>query len=79
MSRDWAAEFGGIPSGTRGEWPIESISTQVHETQVKEAAEYDRKLGVPTDYTRDGKPIWRDSSHRKAFLRAHGITDRSGY
>lgn len=58
-------------------YPIKSVSMAVHSTQVEEAAAHDRKLGVPTEYTKGGRPIWRDASHRKAFMKIHGVHDRN--
>ena len=64
-----------LPKG----YPIKSVAMAVHSTQVAEAREHDRKLGVPTDYTRDGRPIWTDAAHRRRWLRANGYHDRNSY
>jgi hypothetical protein len=56
--------------------PIKSIAMAVHPDQVQEAAEMDVKLGVPTEYTEDGRPILRDRDHRRRFMQAHGLFDR---
>jgi len=38
----------------------------------------DRRKGVPTDYTRDGCPIFTSRAHRKRYCEAHGYFDRNG-
>lgn len=60
-------------------YPIESLAMAVRSGQVAEAAAHDKKLGVPTEYTRSGRPIWRDASHRKKYLKAHGYFDRDAF
>lgn len=64
-----------LPKG----YPIRSMSMAVHTTQIKEAMEHDRKLGVPTNYSRNGEPIWTDAAHRKRFMKAHKLIDRNSY
>lgn len=66
----------GAPSLTG--WPKISDVAGVHRSQVEEVAEYDRKNGVPTDYTPDGAVIFRDRGHRRDYMKLHGIHDRQG-
>lgn len=62
-----------------GVWPIESDAAGVHPSQIEETRAHDAKHGVGgTDYTRDGRPILTDKSHRKRYLRAHGLHDNDG-
>lgn len=51
--------------------------------EVKSRMEYDRRMGVPTDYvpTADGyaaQPVYTSRTHRKKHCKAHGAIDRSG-
>lgn len=64
-----------LPKG----YPIKSVALAVHSTQVKEAMEDAAKKGVPTEFTRDGRPILRDASHRRRYLKAYGFIDRNSY
>lgn len=60
--------------------PIVSDALAVHPRQVKEATEHATKLGVPTDFQPDGRPVLRTRAHRAAYLRAYGFFDRdAGY
>jgi hypothetical protein len=63
----------------QGKWPILSDAMAVHPSQIPEAQEFDRQHGVPTNYLPDGRPELRDVSHRRAYLKAHQMIDRSGY
>lgn len=79
MKRDYAAEHGHVID-TPGNWPMESIAAGVSPDQVPEFVQFDKQKGVPTQYSRDGNPIFRDRKHRRDYLRAHGIFDRNaGY
>lgn len=64
-------------SGLAG-WPIVSNAAAVHPKKRDEAIAHDKALGVPTNYTPDGSPIFTDRGHRKRFLKAHGFRDNSG-
>ncbi len=72
----------GIKAGvkqinTSGAWPIISDAMSVLPEQVAEAQALDRSLGVHAEY-RDGRPVLESRTHRKEFLEAHGMYDRSG-
>lgn len=60
-------------------YPIKSVGLAVHPDQVKEAQEHSKKLGVPTEFTKDGRAILRDASHRKAYLKAYNMMDRNSF
>ena len=72
-------ESGITGSASNSGWPIYSEAAGCHPTQVKEFTEFDRKHGVNTKYTQDGRAIFRDSNHRKRHLKAHGTFDRCSY
>ena len=65
--REMDAGFGvgSLHSG----WPIKSDAMGVHPKQIKEAAEHARKRGVPTDFDKSGRPLFRDRSHQRAYLK----------
>jgi len=60
-------------------YPIKSVALAVHSSQVKEAQDDSVKRGVPTEFTKGGRPILRDAAHRKAYLRAYGYHDRNSF
>ncbi len=70
-------EHGGFKD-TPGNWPMLCEASGVHPDQVREATEHARRLGVPTDFTPDGRAILRDRAHRRDYNRAHGFYDRNG-
>ena len=68
--------------GTRPScWPLASEALGVDPSQIAEALAFDKRNGVGgTDYTPDGRPIFRDRDHRKRYMAAHGYYDRNaGY
>ncbi len=61
-------------------WPILSDALACHRKQIPEAEESARKRGVPTEFEKkDGRPIFRDRAHRRAYLKAYGYVDRNSY
>lgn len=60
-------------------WPIYSEAAGVLPTQVKEATENWRKAGVPTEFTPDGRAVFRDPAHRRAFLKKAGLVDQRSF
>ena len=75
MCRDWQADFGRQRHGDI--WPMESYAAGVHPKQIPEMVEFDKKHGVPTDYTPDGDPVFRGPKHRRRYCEAHGLFDRN--
>lgn len=78
--RDIAAEH--MRQATRGAatgWPLKSDAAGVHPDDAKKASESSAKMGVPTEFDRKtGQAIFRDRSHRRAYLKATGMHDRQG-
>lgn len=60
-------------------WPIESIALQVDPSQVEEFQNESRRLGVPTEYTSEGRPILRNAAHARAYRKSQGFFDRDGF
>lgn len=59
-------------------WPLTSNAMAVHPDSVDEARNLDKSLGVPTEYTTEGQPIFENRAHRRRFLRAHQFHDKDG-
>lgn len=72
--RDLVAEHNGFKQALSC-WPLTSDAAGVHPTQVREATEHAARMGIPTEFTRDGAAVFRDRTHRKKFLKAHGLRD----
>ena len=77
MHRDLCAEQGGY-AHKPGAWPLLSDAAGVAEHQVPEAVEHSRRIGIPTDFTPDGRAIFTSRQHRKKYCEAIGLYDRSG-
>lgn len=62
-----------------GNWkrPVESDALAVHPDQIPEAIADAKKKDVPTEFTPDGRPIFRTSYQRRRYLRAYGYKDRN--
>ena len=60
-------------------WPKTSNSMAVHPTQVQEAQKVAAEKGCPTEYTKRGKPIFRDKQHMRKYLKAHSAVNYDSY
>lgn len=58
--------------------PLVSDAAAIHPKDVPAAMEQDRRCGVPTDYTGDGRPILRSRAHRSKYLARRGLVDLDG-
>lgn len=67
------------PRGMKRGYPIKSAALAVHPTQVQEAQDDSVKKGVPTQFTPGGRPILRDTSHRRKYLKAYNFVDRNSF
>lgn len=76
--RDIVAEQRTVTTEKHANWPMKSDALGVHPSQIEEAREESRKMGVPTDFTKDGRAILTSARHRKRYAEAHGIYDRNG-
>ena len=60
-------------------WPLYSDALAVWPSQVREAEEHARKIGVPTEFDpKTGKCVLTDRAHRARYLRANGVCDKDG-
>lgn len=62
----------------RARWPFACEALAVHPEQIGEVREFDRTMGVPTEYRDDGSPIVQDPGHYRRYRRAHGVHFRNG-
>lgn len=60
-------------------YPIKSTALAVHPDQVQEAQEHSVKMGCPTEFTKDGRAVLRDASHRRDYLKRYGFHDRNSF
>lgn len=76
MNRDYEAEFCGTK--VIGEiWPLVSAAAGVGASQVEQATRHSYEIGVPTHFNSEGDAIFTSRSHRKKYLSAIGMFDRS--
>jgi hypothetical protein len=68
----WAyLDIAGMHRGYRdtpGNWPMTSDALACHPNQVAEFSRRAIELGVPTEYTKSGKPILTSKGHRNAYM-----------
>jgi len=55
-----------------------SDAAGVAPSQVREAEEHARKIGIPTSFLKDGRAIFEGPAHRKTYCEAVGLFDRNG-
>ena len=77
FSRDLRSEHCSTKD-TPGNWPMKSDAAGVGAHQVKEAYDHSVKVGIPTEFTNDGRAIFTSRSHRKSYCQAIGLHDRNG-
>ena len=75
--RSFQDEMVGVPA--KSGWPLECLASGVNAAQAGELKKHLADKGVPTEVSRDGNPIYRDSAHRKKALAVRGIHDRSSF
>jgi hypothetical protein len=76
MNRDFLAESGGYVH-TPGTWPMLSDAMGVHPDQIHEASKEAASLGVPTQFTADGRAVLTGPQHRKKLCEAYGFYDKN--
>lgn len=73
-TRDWSP--GSVAQTRRPScWPMVSHACGCHPKQIAEMREFLGKRGIKTEYTSDGKAIFRSPRHRRAHARALGMRD----
>jgi len=72
-------EIQGIGVPSEAGWPLECVASGVHAKQAKQLQDHLASKGVPTEVSKSGNPIYRDSSHRKKALKVRGFFDKNSY
>jgi len=75
--RSFRAEHASVPA-TAG-WPMACVGSGVNPDQAGELRAHFEKVGVPTDVTSQGDPVYRDAKHRKKALKCRGMFDKASY
>lgn len=77
--RNFAGDACTLGTPAKSGWPMHSEAAGVWPGQQKEAEAEASKLGVPTKFDTQGRAVFTDPKHRKRYLKAHSMHDRSGY
>lgn len=75
--RDFIAEH-STAAHHPGNWPLVSLAAGVHPSQVDEARTRAKNAGVPTDFTPDGRVVFKSRQHRKEYCQLRGFHDNDG-
>jgi len=59
-------------------WPLISEAAGVHPLDVADARAQAKRDGVPTEFTPDGRVVFRNRRHRKQYLKTVGLVDKQG-
>lgn len=65
-------------SMVRGKWPLHSDALGCHPSQVADMEREAIKRGVPTKHDNQGRAVFTDRGHRKAYLKAFQFQDNDG-
>lgn len=60
-------------------WPLTCFASGVHADDAQKLRDEFKRLGVPTEVTKDGDPVYTSPEHRRRALKARGFVDRSSY
>lgn len=78
MQRDYATEQAGNKGKRTKTWPMKSDAAGVHPSQIASETERAGKMGIPTEFTPDGRAIFTGPKHRQRYCEAIGMFDRNG-
>jgi len=70
---------GGVAVPAAKGWPMACYASGVNAEQADQLRAEFKRVGVPTEVTKDGDPIYTSASHRKRALKARGFFDRAAY
>lgn len=76
-TRSYRAERAGVPA-TKG-WPMTCVASGVNAADAQKLRDEFDRIGVPTEVTADGDPIYRNKTHRSAALKGRGLYDRDSF
>lgn len=68
----------GDGSGLVGWKELHSEAMAVHPKQIQEAIEDAKKHGVPTNFDKEGRPIFTSRAHRAKYMKAYHHYDKCG-
>lgn len=63
----------------KGSWPICSDAAGCHPSQIPEAMEEAKRLGVRVEFEKDGRVKFDNEAHKRQYSKAIGLRDRSGF
>lgn len=75
FKRVWGAPGGATPKG----WPLTCFASGVNAADAQKLRDEFKRLGIPTEVTKDGDPIYTSPEHRRRALKARGFVDRASY
>jgi hypothetical protein len=77
MQRDFKADFS--KQSRCDTYPYASYAVGVDISEVPGQMKLDKAAGVPTNYNKDGDPIFTSRGHRKQYLKHVGFHDRNSF
>ena len=75
--RSFQAESNSVPP-TKG-WPIECVASGVNAADAQKLRDHFDSVGVKTEVSDNGNPIYTDSKYRRKALKARGFLDKASY
>lgn len=60
-------------------WPMTCFASGVHAGDAQKLRDEFKRVGVPTEVTSDGDPVYTSPEHRRRALKARGMHDRAAY
>ena len=75
--RDFQAEQVGVPA--RSGWPLTCYASGVHADDAQKLRDHFTEIGVPTEVTINGDPVYKSPSHRRKALAARGFYDKDSF
>jgi hypothetical protein len=72
-------DYSSISVPATSGWPLECIASGVNAEQAGELRKEFDRVGVKTEVSKDGNPIYRDAQHRRKALKARGFVDKASF
>jgi hypothetical protein len=60
-------------------WPRKSLALAVHPSEIAEFQADSKKMGVPTQFSPDGRPIFTSQSHQRDYCKKYNFVDRDSF
>ncbi len=71
--------YGAKPSASAKGWPLTCYASGVHPDDAQKLRDEFKRVGVPTEVTRSGDPVYVSPEHRRRALKARGMFDKASY